>query len=775
MFRVRASAKPRRDFRHFIPSKSDLRLILDTKYSRPSKRADDVHVARYQSGKSTALGARDFSRRKIGTDSAEAHPNGYTIDSVRCKVLLSTDRDTLRQPRLVPIIPLESQPTPGGRQKDCTKRFKRQEGEPKNNSPSHFLRKGDSGTTTQRERLVVVQPKGSIEISHWNTTTISQNLSGSSSRIMKLSEPPANDHKLFESSSQQQPSMLSRVWQGWFPRTYQESSLHEIENINRMLATAEISSRIHVSAAPAQQAPVPPPAALGHRRRHKYKFQIGPDNPQFFYETNDDDEDEDEDDDGQSVLSELTAPTVLASSLSLSPPRSTTTTKPTTTPRQSSPMMGLLLEELKGDEEYPEVMQTSSASSQVEDAWSDTSSQQARQPAMVDHVDSLHQFLQAVTELDPAVRATMDQARAYSHQQEDSPPTTTNSTSPQLPTGHAWSKAFQLQFLRAEYYVVDRAAHRYARYWDARHDVWGSDTNCAYAPSLTQARCFPPGTLDATVLHHHAYVRAVPNHERVFYLDPSCVHPETCPIESVLKAAWYVLETCLDQSVEHLQCEGAIFVLDISRLTPGSWRTNPQAVHYHQTLLSQFLTLLIQESLPIRCASFCILNGGAWNWVLPWWIPPELRSAVHTLDCRVESQAPAPAVVVDDSLETAAAAAYHHHDMVRDWTGGVVDLQQNPPFVQPTLQDHQAWLRTQRHQEEEAAAAFNTQTTTFKPPSKPTKRVTVTDGPPTILNLHELSPPRRRWSSRKQHSPPQSSTKRGGGVNKSKLARRTSY
>ena len=590
---------------------------------------------------------------------------------------------------------------------------------------------------------------------------------------MKLSEPPANDHKLFESPSQQQPSMLSRVWQGWFPGTNDESSLHEIENINRMLAAAEISSRIHVSPAAEQAAP----PALGQRQRHKYKFQIGPDNPQFFYETNDEDDD---DDDAQSVVSELTAPTVLASSLSLSPSRSTTTTttKPTTMPRRSSRMMGLLLEELNDDdEEYPEVMQTSSASSQVEDAWSDTSSQQARQPAMVDHVDSLHQFLQAVTELDPVVRATMDQARAYSHQQEDFSHKGSATTS-QLPTGHAWSKAFQLQFLRAEYYVVDRAAHRYARYWHARHYLWGKSSNdnkeCAYAPCLTQARCFRPGSLDATVLSNHAYVRAVPNHERVFYLDPSCVHPDTCPIESVLKAAWYVLETCLDQSVEHLQCEGAIFVLDMGRLTPGSWRTNPQAVYYHQTLLSQFLTLLIHESLPIRCASFCILNGGAWNWVLPWWIPPELRSTVHTLDCRVESQAPAPAVVVDDSLET-AAAAYHHHDMVRDWTGGVVDLQQNPPFVQPTLHDHQAWLRTQRHQEEEAAA-FNTQTTTFKPPSKPIKRVTVTDGPPTILNLHEWSPPRRRWSSRKQHPPPpQSSTKRGGGVHKSKLARRTSY
>ena len=153
----------------------------------------------------------------------------------------------------------------------------------------------------------------------------------------------------------------------------------------------------------------------------------------------------------------------------------------------------------------------------------------------------------------------------------------------------AKSDQFRLAFLRTEVFQADRAAARFAKFWETRVSLYGPH---AFQLPLTQRAARGDEEDGATL--RMGYVRTVPGHPRVLVMDPALTVPNYS-VEAVARSVRYVFETAA------LHCE------DMSRL--GCFcLVDFGTIRWFDAKLVRRLSAVVENCVPYRTSKILIIN-----------------------------------------------------------------------------------------------------------------------------------------------------------------------
>jgi len=199
--------------------------------------------------------------------------------------------------------------------------------------------------------------------------------------------------------------------------------------------------------------------------------------------------------------------------------------------------------------------------------------------------------------------------------------------------------AFKLRFLRTEILDPQRAARRYAHYWELRCRLFGD-------------KAFEPLTLtdeqDVEALRS-GVVQIVPGHERVLQIDTSCLPDDKkkISVDSLARVQWYVFTKALEQS-EDIQKFGGVFVINLH----GT---------FHNLDLLKQISERANDGFPLRCAAACILNPPRFASTLvkiaKLFLRPRVRDKIHVISNH--EQFLEHVGFSQDEIEDAAVAGQH--------------------------------------------------------------------------------------------------------------------
>ena len=149
---------------------------------------------------------------------------------------------------------------------------------------------------------------------------------------------------------------------------------------------------------------------------------------------------------------------------------------------------------------------------------------------------------------------------------------------------------FRLAFLRTEVFQADRAAARFANFWETRVSLYGPHD--AFQQPLTQRAVRGDDKEGATL--RMGYVRTVPGQPRVLVMDPAQTVPKY-NVEAVARSVRYVFEMAA------LQCE------DVSRLG-CICLVDFGTIRWFDAKLIRRLSAVVENCVPCRTSKILIIN-----------------------------------------------------------------------------------------------------------------------------------------------------------------------
>ena len=252
---------------------------------------------------------------------------------------------------------------------------------------------------------------------------------------------------------------------------------------------------------------------------------------------------------------------------------------------------------------------------------------QEQQDVQVDHqvhpnetperiADGLVRFENELRRLPPKARQWVDQALAH-----DAP--------------LAQSDSFRLAFLRTEVFEADRAAARFARFWETRVGLFGPEG--AFQHPLTQ-RVAQGDDGDGATLRL-GYARTVPGHPRVLVFDPARTVPNYS-VEAVARSVRYVFETATFQC-EELSRTGSICLVDFG------------TIRWFDHKLVRRLIHVVENCVPMRTSKILIINPPSrvvkyFVNLLKMCLKAKLRDRIHVVSTSEKLQRLSGGVALED-------------------------------------------------------------------------------------------------------------------------------